>query len=233
TARLAEVGFVERKEGGGAIVDGKLSCGGPLRQKIRIVVVEQRDKFQCWVKATTLYTSSAAWCKEPVVGPRNLAILPAEGKRHGVGVAGTAKLVLGDEVATEEEGELELIRELDELGLERIKDDDDDDDDDDDEGVGLAVDMTELVDVVDTALVELDEVEDGDVGETIGLKLLDAIVDEMLEIGELPRLELDEGAAFGLLEDDELALLSVSKFIFYGEYQDIHTCLWQRSCLKE
>jgi hypothetical protein len=153
--------------------------------------------------------------------------------RTGAGVAGTAELVLGDEVATEEEGELELIGELDELGLERIKDGDDDDGDDDDEGVGLAVDMTELVDVVDTALVELDEVEDGDVDGTIGPELLDAIVDEMLEIGELPRLELDERAAFGLLEDDEIALLSVSKLIFYGEHQDIHTCLWQRSCLKE
>lgn len=145
-----------------------------------------------------------------------------------MGVADTAELVLGDEAATEEEeGELELIGELDELELEleRIKDDDDNEDDDvDDEGVGLAVDVTEL-DMVDAALPELNEAEDGNVDEAMDLELLDAIVDDMLEIDELPRLDCDEDAAFGLFEGDELALLSVSESVFYLERPEIHTCL--------
>lgn len=45
TARLAEVGFVKRHERGRAVVDGKLGCGGPLRQKIWVIVVEQRDEL--------------------------------------------------------------------------------------------------------------------------------------------------------------------------------------------
>lgn len=128
--------------------------------------------------------------------------------------------MLDEDEATEDESELDLIEELDELTLKRTENDDNDDDDEDndddneddnEERVELAVDVTELGDVVDTALLELDEVEDSVVDGTTELELLEMIVEDMLEMDELARLELDEEAAFELLEDDEPALLSVSK----------------------
>lgn len=82
-ARNAEIRFVEGHQSCRAVVDGELSCGGPLRQKLRIVVIEQRDELECWVEAAIVYTSSAAWCKVPIVGPRDLAILLTERKWHG------------------------------------------------------------------------------------------------------------------------------------------------------
>lgn len=126
-----------------------------------------------------------------------------------MGVVCPAELVLDDEVATEEDGELELIGVLDERVLERIEDDDDNEDED--EGDGLAVDVTELVE----ALLDLDEVEDSEVDGTMEMELLDAVVGDTLEMDELLRLELDGEAAFELLEDDELALPTVSESVLY------------------
>ena len=82
-ARNAEIGFVKGHQSCRAVVNGELSCSGPLRQKVWIVVIEQRHELKCWVEAAIMYTSSAAWCKIPIVGPRDLAILPAERKWHG------------------------------------------------------------------------------------------------------------------------------------------------------
>lgn len=146
-----------------------------------------------------------------------------------MGVADSIELVLAEEEAVAaDEGELELIEKLDELRLDRVEDDDNNDDDKDkeeDAGVGLVVDLKELDDVVEKAMLNLDEVEDGEVNETTGLELLDEDVEDMPATDELPRLELDEEAAFRLFQDDELALQYVSKPVIYPERPNIYTCL--------
>lgn len=98
--------------------------------------------------------------------------------RTGVAIADAAELV-PDEGALEDE-ELELVRVLDDLELE-------------DDGIDRLD-----VDVVDLALLVLDEEEEGDEDEPAGAELLDEIMDDTLA--------RDEVAATGLLRDGEAAI---------------------------
>lgn len=140
-----------------------------------------------------------------------------------MGVADSAEVDLAEEEAVEEvEGDPELTEELDEVERNRVEDEDNEDVD---TGVWLAVDVTELNDVAETAFLDLDEVVDGEVDETLGLELLDESLEDMPEMDELPRLELDDEAAVRVFEVDELALLPVSMPVTHLVCPRIHTCL--------
>jgi hypothetical protein len=145
--------------------------------------------------------------------------------RTGVGNADAAELAVDelaaineelvlDEAAAEDE-ELELDPILDELEIE------------DDDEVGL------VVDVVDPALLLLDEEEEGDEDERTGMELLSEIAGD--------RLALDEEAAAWLVRDDRLAelletteeievltLLILLVTLLSGDW-DTRTCLKQEN----
>ena len=83
TSSDAEVGFVERHQCCGTIVDGNLCRSWPFAEEVRVIVVKKRNKFESRVEVAVIHTRGAAWSVVPVVGPRDLTVLTVEREWHG------------------------------------------------------------------------------------------------------------------------------------------------------